>query len=125
MVKYKFAQPYDAEEYISAADRNNIDYRLLVAISLAESSGCKHYLYNNCWGFGSASGLVHFTSFAEGIDYISGKLTKSPYAGKSDFQIAQVYGPHDNYVNGKYLPSKTYASRVQGYINQIGPQLKF
>lgn len=125
MVKNKFTQPYDAEEYIQAADGNHIDYRLLIAISLAESSGCKNYLYNNCWGFGSASGLVHFTSIEEGINYVSGKLSQKPYAGKTDFQIAQIYGPHDDYVNGKYLPSLTYAPKIQTYINQIGPKLKF
>jgi hypothetical protein len=96
MDKHKFAKPYYVKEYIQSADRSHIDYRLLTAIALAESSGCKRYLYDNCWGYGSSSGLVHFASIPEGIAFISDKLSAGPYAGKSNLEKARIYGPHSN-----------------------------
>lgn len=111
MDKHKFAQPYYAKEYIQSADRSHDDYRLLVAISLAESSGCKHYLYDDCWGFGSSSGLVHFASVPEGIAYISNKLGTDPlYAGKSNLEKARIYGPHSN---------PNYGPTIIRYMNEI------
>jgi len=111
MQKHKFAKPYYAKEYIEAADGSHIDYRLLVAISFRESSGCKRYLYANCWGYGSSSSLMHFASIPEGIDYITDKLgTDSKYANKSDLEIAKTYGPHGN---------PQYKFDIQNYINEI------
>lgn len=111
MDKHNFAKPYYVKEYIQSADRSHNDYRLLVAISLAESSGCKHYLYDDCWGFGSSSGLVHFASVPEGIAYISNKLGTDPlYAGKSNLEKARIYGPHSN---------PNYGPAIIRFMNEI------
>lgn len=112
MEQHHFSKPYYTDEYIKAADRYHISWRLLTAISLAESSGCKHYLYNNCWGYGSSSGLVHFSSIPEGIDYVSRQLGTSHYYKHQSFDtIAWNYGPH----------TKEYVLKIKTYLKEISP----
>jgi hypothetical protein len=115
MEKHKFAKPYYVQEYIQSADRYHIDYRLVASIAVAESSGCKHYIYNDCFGYGSSSGLMHFTSIPEGIRFVSEQLGEaSYYAGKSDLDKARAYGPHSN---------PNYGPTIIRYMNEINADL--
>lgn len=83
--------------YIQAADKYQIPYNLLPAISFQESTCGKHLLYNNEWGWGSGQGLIHFASIEEGIDRISqGLASNSPYRGKSIRDKLKAYGPSTN-----------------------------
>ncbi len=111
-----------AGNYLEYAHHYGVDWRLLPAISVQESSCGKHQLYNNWWGFGSSSGLVHFQNIYYGMDYIMAKFKDSPYAGKSLPEILQAYGPkiEDPDHPGHYIPSPTYYKEVMGLINQIG-----
>ena len=42
-----------ADDFIAAADMNDLDWRLLPSISFIESSGGKRYLNNNIFGWDS------------------------------------------------------------------------
>lgn len=124
--KYKCPKPYYIDEYIKYADEYQIDYRLVAAISLKESTCGKHYRYNNWWGWMSArSG---FDTVPDGIKFVSELLSPncalppyksnginvknpcSPFKGKTINQQLATYGPHDN---------SNYAGSVIGYMNQI------
>lgn len=86
-----------AKVYIQAADKYQIPYNLLAAISFQESTCGKHLLYNNEWGWGSSSGLVHFASIEEGIDRVSqGLAFNRPYYKKSVRDKLKAYGPSTN-----------------------------
>lgn len=105
-----------AGNYMEYANQYGLDYRLLPAISVQESSCGKHQLYNNWWGFGSSSSLVQFKNIYQGMDYVMSKLTDHPYAGKDTAGVLQTYGPHPD---GK--PSPTYYKEVMALMDQMQP----
>jgi len=90
-----------ADTFITAADKNNIDYRVIAAISFVESTACKHHIEgtNNCWGWGH--GRIVFKSYDEAINVISERLAVSNYyrkwqADKEDYwKLAVVYNGGD------------------------------
>jgi hypothetical protein len=66
---YKCPAPYHVDDYLREADKNAIDYRLLPAISVRESTCGRHSRLNNHWGWDSThSG---FTSVRAGIRYLA------------------------------------------------------
>jgi hypothetical protein len=94
---YRCPAPYHIGEYLDAADRYEVDYRLLPALSVRES-GCGSFgRLNNFWGWDSArSG---FSSVAEGIEYITSRLAKAPfYRNKTVEQKLRAYNPVPGYV---------------------------
>lgn len=99
-------------EYLDAANKYGIDYRLLPAISIQESGCGKHQLYNNLWGWDSNNGLKHFDTPEQGIDYISQKLsTLKYYKNKSVIGILKAYNKNPD-----------YPGKVMQYVNEISPQ---
>lgn len=105
-----------ADNYLEYAYTYGIDWRLLPAISIQESTCGQHQLYNNWWGFGSNMGLKHFVNIYYGMDYVMNQLRNAaPYHGKTESEILQNYGPHPG---GK--PSPTYYKEVLKLINEIG-----
>ena len=95
--KYKCPDPTYANEYIAAADRYGIDYRLLPAISIQESTCGKHEALNNWWGWDSAR--TGFSSVPGGIDFVARQLADSPYyKGKTLIQILSTYNKHPAYA---------------------------
>lgn len=55
---------------VETADKLGIDYRWIVAISIVESTGCRHIPYesNNCWGYGIyGDQVIRFPNLQEGI----------------------------------------------------------
>jgi len=100
--------PY-IDDFITAADKYDIDYRLLPAISTIESQCGKIYprKTNNPFGWGSAR--IGFDSIPSGIDYITGQLANSRYyAGKTTERKLATY-----------CPNPTYPSRVLKLIHEI------
>ncbi len=95
MEKHKFAKPYYINDYINAADQNRIDFTVLPVINVLESSGCRHYLRNNCFGWNSAE--TGFASIQEGIHYVSAQL-----------------------ANGHYYKGKTLERKIKTY-NSVNP----
>jgi len=59
---------------VEEADKHNYDYRVLVAIAMQESTGCKRIPQDsyNCWGWGIYGDKVtKFSSYDEGIRTVS------------------------------------------------------
>ena len=85
---------------IDEADKNKIDYRLIPAIAMQESTLCKKIIKNshNCWGFGIYGGKVtRFSSYDEAIAKVTSTLAKK-YIQKgyvSPSEIVQKYTPGD------------------------------
>src|SRR6476660_8297246 len=66
---YDCPAPLHVNEYLRAADSHALDYRLLPAISLVESTCGAFERLNNRWGWDSVQS--GFDSVPEGIDYIT------------------------------------------------------
>lgn len=95
--------------YLEAADKYNIDYRLLPAISIQESSCGQHYPSdtNNLWGWASAR--VRFESLQVGVDFVSQQLANGRYyAGKNLDDKLKAYNPN-----------ATYALKIKALMKEI------
>jgi hypothetical protein len=85
-----------AKDFLVAADRNHLDWRLLPSISFVESSGGKTYTNNNVLGWASCK--EKFSSVRAGIHYVADQLGKSRrYKGKDTDTKLQVYNPLPEY----------------------------
>jgi hypothetical protein len=81
-----------AADFLIAADRNGLDWRLLPSIAFLESSGGKYYMRNNPLGWNSAR--TWFRSQRHAVHYVADRLAKSPvYAGKSLKAKLRIYNP--------------------------------
>jgi hypothetical protein len=97
-----------AQDFLIAADQNQLDWRLLPSISIIESSGGKDYINNNVFGWGSAK--EKFSSVRAGIHYVAAQLGKSRrYKDKDINRKLQIYNP---------LPE--YSQRVKAVMRAIG-----
>jgi hypothetical protein len=95
------------DDYISSADKYNIPYTLLPAISIIESQCGKHQRYSNWWGFWSAT--KGFDSVPEGIEYVTSQLAEGKYyKGLTTRQKLR-----------RYCPNPTYPDRVLTLMQQI------
>jgi hypothetical protein len=89
--------PYHIDDYLDAADLNDLDYRILPAVSVRESTCGRHGRLNNVWGWDSAH--TGFESIARGIHYIAYQLAFGRYyRGKSVEQKLLIYNPNPQYV---------------------------
>jgi hypothetical protein len=85
------------EDYLRAADTYGIDYRLLPAVSVRESTCGRYQRKNNHWGWDSAK--VGFVSVAKGIEYIAHQLARGRYyRGKTLDQKLRMYNPNPRYA---------------------------
>lgn len=89
-------------EFVIAAEKYDIDWRLLPAIGVRESSGGLHLMNNNPFGWGSAK--IKFTDFSEAIDVVAMNL------GGGNPNTARYYKEADTqkklwYYNGTVMPS--------------------
>ncbi|MEO7292077.1 MAG: hypothetical protein ABIW34_03180 [Ginsengibacter sp.] len=114
--QYKSPLEGYGKKIVDEADKNNIDYRLLPAIAMQESTLCKKIIKNsfNCWGFGIYGGKVtRFENYDEAIRIITSTLSKK-YVQKGFVKI-------DDIVT-KYTPSDT--GKWAGVVNMIMNRLK-
>jgi len=89
------AQHFSAE-FLKAADRHNLDWRLLPSISLVESGGGRDARNNNLVGWDS--GRAIFTSMRAGIHDVAERLHNSKlYRDKGLDEILRLYNPNANY----------------------------
>lgn len=98
-----------SEDFVQAADKNQLDWRLLPSISIIESGGGKAYRNNNLFGWDN--GDQAFPSLRAGLDLVAYKLGKSP-----------LYRNRD--IVGKlriYNPDASYAAKVINVMNRISP----
>jgi hypothetical protein len=93
---------YDHAEFIvKVSDENQLDYRLIPAIAMQESTGCKFIPHNsyNCWGWGIYGNTVtRFTSYPEAIDTVARGLKKNyiDHGLTTTEQIMKKYNPSSN-----------------------------
>jgi hypothetical protein len=85
-----------AADFLVAADRNDLDWRLLPSISIIESSGGKDYRNNNVFGWDSCR--ESFTSVREGIHFVAAQLANSRlYKDKTLDHKLSTYNPIPGY----------------------------
>lgn len=109
-----------AAVFVAEADKNNIDWRLVAAISGVESTFGHQIPYNsyNGWGWGIYGDNTHsFESWEDGISTISKGLRENYMdkwgAGEDVYAIGRIYAA-----------SPTWAQRVEYFMNQIDVHAK-
>jgi hypothetical protein len=99
-----------ASDFIEAADRFDLDWRLLPSISYVESGGGKEYRGNNIFGWGN--GLQAFPSIRAGIRLVASRLAKSNlYRHKNLDEVLRTYNPN-----------VTYGTRVKAVMVRLGKE---
>ncbi len=98
-----------AGEFVSAADRNHLDWRLLPSLAFVESGGGKEFHNNNIFGW--KNGDQRFHSVQEGIHTVADRLANSQYYRNK---------PLDK-VLYTYNPVPGYGDRVKYVMNDLGP----
>lgn len=92
-------EPY-APDIVAAANRYDVDFRLLPAIALQESILCERVPVgsHNCWGWGIYGGKVtKFSNYPEAIETIT-KTLSTKYRDRglvTPFEIAKLYNPRN------------------------------
>jgi hypothetical protein len=100
-----------AADFLIAADRNDLDWRLLPSISIVESSGGKDYRNNNVFGWDSCR--ESFSSVREGIHFVAAQLANSKkYKDKT----------LDNKLS-TYNPFPDYPRRVKAVMHELGSEI--
>jgi hypothetical protein len=99
-----------AADFLIAADRNDLDWRLLPSISMIESSGGKDYRNNNVFGWDSCR--ESFTSVREGIHFVAAQLANSKLYKDKNL---------DNKLS-TYNPVPDYPRRVKQVMHALGSQ---
>src|SRR5262249_16793643 len=88
--------PFLTSEYVEAADTYSIDYRLLPAVSVRESTCGLYARLNNRWGWNSAKS--GFITLAHGIQHIAHELALGKYyRGKTLDDKLHMYNPNPAY----------------------------
>jgi hypothetical protein len=89
--------PFHVKEYLGTADTYAIDYRLLPAISVLESTCGIYQRENNRWGWASAR--MGFSSFRAGLEFIARQLTDGRYyKNKTLEEKVRMYNPRPQYA---------------------------
>lgn len=85
-----------ASDFVQAADRHQLDWRLLPSISYVESTGGKFHRNNNIFGW--ANGKASFPTIRHGIHLVANRLAEGRhYRNKSMDQILATYNPRPSY----------------------------
>jgi hypothetical protein len=96
-------EPY-AQLIVNESDKNNLDWRLLVAIAQQESNLCKVIPENsyNCWGWGIHSkGTLKFDSYEQAISVIASGLKKN-YIEKGYTTVDEIMRKYTPKSNGSW-----------------------
>lgn len=115
--KYKCPEPRNIDVYIQTADKYDIDYRLLPAISVKESTCGKHVphwcpkalLSHNHWGYQTSC----YKDAASGIENVLYEIRNESPWKKSDGDVKKILWTY----NGTVEPG--YPARVINLMNQI------
>ncbi len=98
-----------SEDFVTAADDNQIDWRLLPSISVMESGGGKAFRNNNIFGWNN--GLEAFPTLRAGIHEVAFKLGQSRlYQNRDSAEKLWLYNP-----------DATYVQSVLALMNRISP----
>lgn len=105
--RYRCPGPQNVEAYLRAADYYELDYRLLPALSVRETTCGLLETQNNRWGY--RAGRKRFPSVVAGIYYVARQLAEGPaYRGKTLAGKLHAYNPRPG-----------YPSEVERIIRQI------
>jgi hypothetical protein len=104
--------PY-AGAYVKYADRYDIDWRLLPAISGLESSFATYYVPGTYNAYGWGGGYIYFDSWEDGIDTISRALRENYYDRGADtvWKIGPIYAEADH-----------WSTRVNSFMGEINDE---
>lgn len=93
---YHCPEPHHIADYLRAADGYGLDFRLLPAVSIRETSCGAGEKQNNRWGY--HPGRMAFPSIEAGIDFVARQLAESPlYKGKTLEGKLFTYNPREAY----------------------------
>jgi len=99
-------------DMLAAADKHNLDWRLLPAICFVETTGGKFVFRANNW-FGWNSGRTSFRSVPAAIEHVAKTLAEgSIYRGKSLWQKLHLYNSARQYPYKVLRAMSTIASTV-------------
>lgn len=122
-ILYNFLDSYNsplkiyARNFVEEANKNNLDYRLLAAISGVESTFGQQLPYSsyNAWGWGIyGNNALRFGSYPEAISTISKSLRENyidSWGAKNVYQIGRFYAA-----------SPTWAQRVVYFMEKVEPE---
>jgi len=113
LTRLKSPVTYLAPEFIAAADRNTLDWRLLPSIAVIESGAGKEYVNNNIFGWDS--GKQKFPSIRASIHSVAHRLSRSKLYRNKDVED----------ILGTYNPNPGYPGRVMRVMKAIGPEERF
>jgi hypothetical protein len=110
--------PY-AQNVVDAADKYNLDYRLVPAIAMQESNLCHKAPKNsyNCWGFAVyGKKVLKFDNYAQAIDTVTKTLA---------IQYKQQGLETPEQIMTKYTPGSngSWAKSVNFFMNQLAVAL--
>lgn len=84
-----------AEEFLAAADRHSLDWRLLPSLAIIETAGGRVGKGNNLFGWGG----VRFPTIVDGIHTVARALAEGrAYRGKTLEEKLKVYNPVGNFI---------------------------
>lgn len=99
-----------SQKIVDTADKYSIDWRLIPAIAMQESTLCQKIPKNsfNCWGFGIYGGKVtRFGNYDEAIDTVTRTLA-------SKYKAQGLTEPHE--IVTKYTPGSTSWAKNVSYV---------
>jgi hypothetical protein len=107
--------PY-AEDFVATADKYQIDWRLLPAITGVESTFGQEIPFNSYNAYGWNNGHYRFQSWENSIEIVTKALKEKYYNRGLDnpYKIGPVYAP----------PSSSWASRVNAFMEKIDSSSK-
>ena len=103
-----------AGDFVAMADKYNLDWKLVAAISGVESTFGKEIPSNsyNAWGWGIyGDNVIRFNSWDEGIATIS--------QGLRDRYMNQLGGEDIYQIGAMYASSSAWPDHVEHYMNDI------
>lgn len=107
-----------AEDFVSQAEKHNLDWRLVTAIAGVESSYGKAIpaFSNNAWGWGVyGNNVIRFATWSQGISTISQGLREKymdKWGGESIYEIGRIYAASPHWANSVNI----HLSMIQRYI---------
>lgn len=102
-----------ADEFVQAADKYNLDWRLLPAIAGVESTFGKRIPYKSYNAYGWAGGLYRFPSWENSINVVS-KALKEDYVEKGADSLSKI--------GRRYCPpNPAWGYKVLYFMKQIEP----
>lgn len=115
LAKYRSPLELHAQKIVDEAEKNGLDFRLLVAIAQQESNLCKKIPGSsyNCWGWGIHSkGTLRFESYDQAIETVSQGL-KEEYIDKGYDTPEQIMA--------KYTPSSpgSWAAGINQFLSEM------